>query len=62
MKISEVSEFSILPNVENRKLGKLGKFSFTSNFGLSFNLIIKNEKKRTFIKITAAVKLFFVAI
>ena len=45
MKISEVSEFSILPNVQNRKLGKLGKFSFTSNFGSSFNLIIKNEKK-----------------
>ena len=27
--ISEVSEFSILPYTQNRKLGNLGKFSFT---------------------------------
>ena len=32
MPISEVSEFSILPYTWNRKLGNLGKFSFTSNF------------------------------
>ena len=31
-KISEVSTFSILPYTQNRKLGNLGKFSFTSNF------------------------------
>ena len=31
--ISEVSEFTILPYTENRKLGNLGKFSSTSIFG-----------------------------
>ena len=31
-KTSEVSEFSILPYTQNRKLGNLGKFSFTSTF------------------------------
>ena len=51
MKISEVSEFSVLPYVQNRKLGNLEKFSFTSNFDISCNLRFKNEKKRTFRKI-----------
>ena len=31
MKNSEVSEFSILSYTQNRKLGNLGKLSFTSN-------------------------------
>ena len=44
-KISDVSEFSILPYVQNRKLGNLGKFSFTLNSGISCNLRFKNEKK-----------------
>ena len=34
MPISKVSEFTILPYTWNRKLGKLQKFSFTSNFYL----------------------------
>ena len=65
MKISEVSEFSVLPYVQNRKLGNLEKFSFTSNFGISCNLRFKNEKKKNFhknSKITSAVKLSFVTI
>ena len=44
-KISEVSEFSILSYTQNRKLGNLGKFSFTSNFDSSCNLRCKNNKK-----------------
>ena len=36
-KISEVFEFSILPYIQNRKLGGLGKSSFTSNFERSSN-------------------------
>ena len=44
-KISEVSEFSILPYTQNRKLGNLGKFSFASNFDSSCNLRCKNNKK-----------------
>ena len=65
MKIFEVSGFSVLPYVQNRKLGNLEKFSFTSNFGISCNLRFKNEKKKNFhknLKITSAVKLFFVTI
>ena len=31
-KIFEISEFSILPYTQNRKLGNLGKCSFTSSF------------------------------
>ena len=46
-KISEVSEFSILPYTQNRKLGNVGKCSFTSNFGSSCNLSCKNDKKLT---------------
>ena len=44
-KISEVSEFSILPYTQNRKLGNLRKFSFSSNFDSSCNLSCKNNKK-----------------
>ena len=47
MKISELSEFSILSYTQNRKLGNLGKCSFTSNFGSSCNLRCKNDKKLT---------------
>ena len=42
-KISEMSEFSILPYTQNRKLGSLGKCSFISNFG-SCNLRLRNDK------------------
>ena len=44
VKISEVSEFSILPYTQNRKLGNLGKFSFTSNFERRCNLDAKTTK------------------
>ena len=47
VKISEVSEFSILPYTQNRKLGNLGKCCFTSNFDSSCNLRCKNDKKLT---------------
>ena len=43
--ISEVSEFSILPYTQSRKLGNLGKCPFTSNFDRSCNLRCKNNKK-----------------
>ena len=43
-KISEVSEFSILPYNQNRKLGNLGKCSFTSNFDSCCNLRFRNDK------------------
>ena len=43
-KISEISEFSILPYTQNRKLGNLGKCSFTSNFDSSCNLRFRNDK------------------
>ena len=46
-KISEVSQISILTYTQNRKLGNLGKCSFTSNFGSSCNLSCKNDKKLT---------------
>ena len=46
-KISEISEFSILPYTQNRKLGNLGKCSFTSNFYRVCNLRCKNDKKLT---------------
>ena len=38
MPIPKISEFSILPYTWNRKLGNLGKFSFTSNFIVSITL------------------------
>ena len=47
---SEVSEFSILSYNQNRKLGNLGEFSFTSIFDSSCNLRCKNDKKLTKIK------------
>ena len=47
VKISEVSEFSILSYTQNRKLGNLGNFYFTSNFDSSCNVRSKNEKKLT---------------
>ena len=43
-KICEVSEFSILPYTQNRKLGYLGKRSRTSNFDNCCNLIFRNDK------------------
>ena len=46
MKNSTVSEFSILPYVQNRKLGNLGKFFFTSNFCSSCNFRLKKKKKK----------------
>ena len=46
-KISDVSEFSILSYTQNRKIGNLGKCSFTSNFDSSCNLSCKNDKKLT---------------
>ena len=44
MKISEVSEFSILPYTQNRKLGNLGECSFTSIFDNCCNLRFRNDK------------------
>ena len=49
-KISEISEFSILSYSQNRKLGNLGKCSFTSNFDSSCNLRCKSDKKLTELK------------
>ena len=47
VKISEVSEFSILPYTQNRNLGNLGNFSFISNFDSCCKLRCKNKKKLT---------------
>ena len=44
-KLSEISDYSILTYTQNRKLGNLGKFYFTSNFDSSCNLRCKNNKK-----------------
>ena len=44
MKLTEVSEFSILFYTQNRKLGNLGKSSVTSNFD-SCNSEIESDKK-----------------
>ena len=44
VKISEVSEFSILLYTQNQKLRNLGKCSFTSNFGSCCNLRFRNDK------------------
>ena len=46
-KISEVSKFSILPYIQNRKLGNLGKCCFTSSFDSSCNVRCKNDKNLT---------------
>ena len=43
-KNSEVSEFSILSYTQNRKLGNLGKCSFTSIFDNCCNLRFRNDK------------------
>ena len=43
-KISEVSEFSILPYTQNQNLGDLGKCSFTSNFDSCYNLRFRKDK------------------
>ena len=43
-KPSKVSEFSILPYTQNRKLRNLGKCSFTWNFDSCFNLRFRNNK------------------
>ena len=47
MEISEVSEFSILPYTQNRKLGNLEECPFASNFDSSCNLRCKNAKRLT---------------
>ena len=44
MKISEVSEFSILPYTKNRKLGNLENISLLSNSDSSYNSRFKNDK------------------
>ena len=44
MKISEISECSILSYTQNRKLRNLGKCSSTSNFDISCNLRSRNDK------------------
>ena len=44
VKIYEVSEFSILSYTQNRKLGNLGKCSFTPNFDSGGNLTSRKDK------------------
>ena len=44
MKISEVSEFSILPFTQNWKLGNLGNMSLLSNADSSYKSRLKNDK------------------
>ena len=57
-KISEVSEFAILPYTQNRNLGNLGKCSFTSNFDSCYNLQFRNDKNklRQKLKVTKWIK------
>ena len=43
-KICKVSEFSIFPYTQNRKLGYLAKGSFTSNCGSYWDLMFRNDK------------------
>ena len=43
-KISEVSEFSILPYTQNWKLGNLRNMSLPSNYDSSYNSRLKNGK------------------
>ena len=45
IKMSGVSEFSILLYTQNRKLGNLGEFYFTSTFSSIWNPRSKNHKK-----------------
>ena len=49
-KISEISEFFILSYSQNRKLGNLGKCSFTSNFDSSCNVRFRNDKNELRVK------------
>ena len=44
VKISEVSDFSILPYTQNRKPRNLGKCSFTSYFKICFNFRFRSDK------------------
>ena len=41
---SKISKFSVLPYTQNEKLGNLGKFSFTSDFGSIWNSKFKNRE------------------
>ena len=50
MKISEVSEFSILPYTKNRKLGNLENISLLSNSDSSYNSRFKNDKNTNWAK------------
>ena len=50
MKISEVSEFSILPYIQNQKLGNLRNLSLLSNSDSSYNSTIKNDKNMNWAK------------
>ena len=50
MKISEVSEFSILLYTQNRKLGNLGNMSLPSNSGSSYKSRFKNDKNMNWAK------------
>ena len=44
--LSKDSEFSILPYTQNRKLGNIGKCSFSSNFESCCNLRLRNDKNK----------------
>ena len=50
MKISEVSEFSVLPYIQNRKLGNLRNMSLLSNSDSSCNSRFKNDKNMNWAK------------
>ena len=50
MKISEVSEFSILPYTQNGKLGNLGNMSLPSNSDSSSKSRFKNDKNMNWAK------------
>ena len=50
MKISEVSEFSILLYTQNRKLGNLGNMSLPSNSGSSYKSRFKNDRNMNWAK------------
>ena len=50
MKISEVSEFSVLPYTKNRKLGNLENISLLSNSDSSYNSRFKNDKNTNWAK------------
>ena len=56
-KICGVSEFSILPYTQNRKLGYLGKRSPTSNFDSQCSLIFRNDKNELRQKFCAVPKI-----